>query len=855
MPDLFKSFLARKWWFLAAYLIVLALAIYKIPSAHLDASSDSLTLETDPGLALYREISAKYRSGDFFVVAYEAEDGDVLSEQSLSHLTSLTSDLASLAGIESVTSILNVPLLQSPAQGLDSLGDAPRTLGTHEVDVELARAEFQNSPVYKNTLVSKDSTTTAVLLSLPVDLEYYRLVDERNSWLLKSELSAEEQVASEQAQRELIDYRTQRQDQEAALLAELRSTVDSHKDRATLFIGGVPMIASDMLSFIRQDLTVFGAASIALMVLALALFFKSWRWVFIPLAISSSVVVIVAGALAWMDWRLSIISANFASLLLIISLSIGIHLTVRFREYWIAKDHDSLDRVLWQTLKAMIKPCAFAVLTTLVAFLSLIASGIRPVIDFGMIMSVGMVLALFVCFFLFPILVSIIGPGNIQHRDSKTALLLASWGNVALNRPKSVYLVSIAALIAFGIGSTMVKVENRFIDYFDESTEIYQGMALIDRQLGGTTPLEIVIDAPAAVAQPAPSESVLDDVDDEYGDGFDDGFADGFDDGFSDGFDDGFSDGFDDFSDGESTANRERTPSWWFSMSGVREVRELHSFIESLDASGKVVSLATTVDVAEMLSGDPLDDFTLAFLQTVMPDDVNERLVEPYWHRDTDQTRIEVRIVDSTPGLVRQHYVAEIERFAKEEMQLGDRVEVTGMLVLYNNMVQSLFDSQITTLATVFLGIFVMFVVLFRSFILAIVAIIPNALAALCIIGFMGLADIPLDFMTITIAAIVVGIGVDDCIHYMVRFLEEYKQTKDKSAALMNAHSTIGSAMSYTSWTIVLGFAVLALSLFTPSVVFGLLTASAMILALAGALILMPRLMMLVPDRVFEAKS
>ena len=229
MPDLFKSFLARKWWFLAAYLIVLALAIYKIPSAHLDASSDSLTLETDPGLALYREISAKYRSGDFFVVAYEAEDGDVLSEQSLSHLTSLTSDLASLAGIESVTSILNVPLLQSPAQGLDSLGDAPRTLGTHEVDVELARAEFQNSPVYKNTLVSKDSTTTAVLLSLPVDLEYYRLVDERNSWLLKSELSAEEQAASERAQRELIDYRTQRQDQEAALLAELRSTVDSHK--------------------------------------------------------------------------------------------------------------------------------------------------------------------------------------------------------------------------------------------------------------------------------------------------------------------------------------------------------------------------------------------------------------------------------------------------------------------------------------------------------------------------------------------------------------------------------------------------------------------------------------------------
>jgi hypothetical protein len=605
-----------------------------------------------------------------------------------------------------------------------------------------------------------------------------------------------------------------------------------------------------MLDFIRRDIQVFGLASLALMIAALAVFFRNWRWVAIPLTMSASVVILLSGWLAAIDWRLSVISSNFASLLLIISLAIGIHLSVRFRELRALSDAP-LNDVLWSTLHSMWKPCFYSVLTTLVAFLSLVVSGIRPVIDFGQIMAMGITLSLLLTFALFPLLVAMTKPKVEAERRSLTSTILASWGQLSLNRGTQIFAVSLLLLVGASYGVTQVKVENRFIDYFAKDTEIYQGMALIDRELGGTTPLEIVVRAPdMSESENLDSGGSFGSFDDGFGSGSEvesasdseEGFGGGFDDDFGGGFDDDFGGGFDDDFDSETA-----TASWWFSMSGVNELRKLHEYIDDREASGKVMSLVTTIDVAEGLNKGPLDDFTLAFLQTVMPEDVAAQVIRPYWHEATDEARIEVRVVDSTPGLSRQDYVADIVAFANQEAGLAGRVEATGMLVLYNNMVQSLFSSQIETLGAVFVGIFLMFWLLFRRLGLALVAIIPNLLAAICIVGFMGLADLPLDFMTITIAAIVVGIGVDDCIHYVIRYQHELAIDGDKRAALTRAHHTIGSAMSYTSWTVVIGFAVLALSKFTPSVVFGLLTASAMVLALTGALILLPRLLLLLP--------
>ncbi|MEQ3697255.1 MAG: MMPL family transporter [Pseudomonadales bacterium] len=859
-PKFFSRWMSLKFLILSLFVGLVGAAIWQIPNARLDASSDSLTLETDPGLALYRSVSTRYRSGDFFVLAFRAHDGDALSSASLSTLEALQEDLAQIDGVESVMSVLNVPLLQSPPVGLESLSSDARTLLNAEVDIEMARAEFHESPVYRDTLLSEDNATTALLISLPVDTDYYALVDQRNELLGQPDSANADALAI--AQEQLLAYRSQEQDITKERLAELRRVVAKYEGNADIFIGGVPMIASDMLDFIRRDIQVFGLASLALMIAALALFFRNWRWVAIPLTMSASVVILMSGWLATIDWRLSVISSNFASLLLIISLAIGIHLSVRFRELRALSDAP-LNDVLWSSLHSMWKPCFYSVLTTLVAFLSLVVSGIRPVIDFGQIMAMGITLSLILTFALFPLLVALTKPKAEAERTSLTSKVLASWGQLSLNRGKQIFAVSLLLLVGASYGVTQVKVENRFIDYFAKDTEIYQGMALIDRELGGTTPLEIVVRAPD-FSESENQESAenlggfdggFDDgfgsgtdvesasnSEEEFGGGFDDGFGGGFDGGFGGGFDDEFGGGFDDEFSSDAT-----TASWWFSMSGVNELRKLHEYIDDLEASGKVMSLVTTIDVAEGLNKGPLDDFTLAFLQTVMPEDIAAQVVRPYWHEATDEARIEVRVVDSTPGLSRQAYVEDIVAFANQEAGLAGRVEATGMLVLYNNMVQSLFSSQIETLGAVFVGIFLMFWLLFRRLGLALVAIIPNLLAAVCIVGFMGLADLPLDFMTITIAAIVVGIGVDDCIHYVIRYQHELAIDGDKRAALTRAHHTIGSAMSYTSWTVVLGFAVLALSKFTPSVVFGLLTASAMVLALTGALILLPRLLLLLP--------
>ncbi|WP_298635045.1 MMPL family transporter [uncultured Umboniibacter sp.] len=872
-PKFFTRWMSLRLLIISLFVGLLGAAIWQIPNARLDASSDSLTLETDPGLALYRSVSTRYRSGDFFVLAFRAHDGDALSNASLNTLEALQEDLAQIDGVESVMSVLNVPLLQSPPVGLESLSSDARTLLNAEVDIEMARAEFHESPVYRDTLLSEDNATTALLISLPVDTDYYALVDQRNELLGEPE-SANADGALEIAQAQLLAYRSQQQDITKERLAQLRSVVAKYERNADIFIGGVPMIASDMLDFIRRDIQVFGLASLALMIAALALFFRNWRWVAIPLTMSASVVILMSGWLATIDWRLSVISSNFASLLLIISLAIGIHLSVRFRELRALSDAP-LNDVLWSSLQSMWKPCFYSVLTTLVAFLSLVVSGIRPVIDFGQIMAMGITLSLILTFALFPLLVALTRPTAEAERTSLTSKVLASWGQLSLNRGKQIFAVSLLLLVGASYGVTQVKVENRFIDYFAKDTEIYQGMALIDRELGGTTPLEIVVSAPDLSesenlgsaesfdgfddgfgsdpqAETASSSEKgfaggFDDefgggFDDEFGGGFDDEFGGGSDDEFGGGFDDEFGGGFDDEFGGDAT-----TASWWFSTSGVNELRKLHEYIDGLEASGKVMSLVTTIDVAEGLNKGPLDDFTLAFLQTVMPEDIAAQVVRPYWHEATDEARIEVRVVDSTPGLSRQAYVEDIVAFANQKAGLAGRVEATGMLVLYNNMVQSLFSSQIETLGAVFVGIFLMFWLLFRRLGLALVAIIPNLLAAVCIVGFMGVAGLPLDFMTITIAAIVVGIGVDDCIHYVIRYQHELAIDHDKRAALTRAHHTIGSAMSYTSWTVVLGFAVLALSKFTPSVVFGLLTASAMVLALTGALILLPRLLLLLP--------
>ncbi|MBT8116643.1 MAG: MMPL family transporter, partial [Gammaproteobacteria bacterium] len=277
------------------------------------------------------------------------------------------------------------------------------------------------------------------------------------------------------------------------------------------------------------------------------------------------------------------------------------------------------------------------------------------------------------------------------------------------------------------------------------------------------------------------------------------------------------------------------------------EVTAIHDYLDSLPETGKVLSIVTATRMLETLnSGKPIDDFFLSILFKKLPEGIKASLFNPYLSEDGDQLRFGIRVFESDPSLQREALIQKIRDHLVNNMGIGaDQVHVSGMLVLYNNMLQSLFRSQIMTLGVVFLAIMLMFMVSFRSLKIAAIAIIPNIVAALQVLGLMGWLGISLDIMTITIAAIVIGIAVDNTIHYVHRFTDEFGKDNDYWATVGRCHDSIGRAMYYTAVTITLGFMILALSNFVPTIYFGVLTGFSMVIALLADLTLLPLLLVL----------
>jgi len=564
--------------------------------------------------------------------------------------------------------------------------------------------------------------------------------------------------------------------------------------------------------------------------------FRSPRWVLIPLLNCVATVVFMMGLLAFLDWRLTVISANFVALLLIITLAITIHLVVRYREIAaLSPSSNQMERVS-ETVRVMAKPCFYTALTTLVAFASLVISGIRPVIDFGWMMTMGVTSALLLSFLILPCILMLLPTRDEKGGDSGDASLTLYFARATERFGGTIITVSLVMLVASAWGISQLKVENRFIDYFHEDTEIYQGMETIDAELGGTIGLDVILDRPDVAS--APSDGG------EFDDAFSEDFSNADDfappqDDFADDFGEDFGD---DFGGGAASSPQ----SEWFTVAGMRRIKEVHDYLDSLPETGKVLSLATFYELMQLVMGN-VDDLQLALAQRSLPESITNILVDPYLSVEADQARISLRVKETSHSLHRDQLLKDVRQHLIDELGFEeDQVRLTGLLVLYNNMLQSLFTSQILTLAAVFVAILAMFVVLFRSFSLAMIALTPNLLAAGAVLGGMGLVGIPLDMMTITIAAITVGIGVDDTIHYVHRFRSEFPKDRNYLATMYRCHGSIGKAMYYTSVIIVFGFSILALSNFTPSIYFGLLTGLAMVAALMGAMLLLPKLILLV---------
>ncbi len=787
---------------------------FTITNFKLDASSDSLVLENDADLKYSRKVNKAYGTDDFLVITWSPKTG-LLSDESLSGLQSLKADLLKADRIEKVVSILDVPLFNSPRITLSELSENVRTLETEGIDKAQAKREFTESPIYRKLLASPDGKTTALLAMYKRDDKYFDLLETRNDLREKKwdgPLTAKEAATLKKVSFEFKQYLAVVLDRQAREVQQVRDILDRYRDRADIFLGGVPMIATDMIDYIESDLSVFGLAVTTLMILVMWLFFRSKRWVLLPLLTCGIAVWMMIGALGLLDWRVTVISSNFVSILIIITISLTIHLIVRYGELYAKNPDAKQSDLVRETVHLMFQPCFFTTITTIVAFCSLVVSDIRPVIDFGWIMTLGIILAFVIAFIFFPSFLKMMSPKPSVSAHDITKRMTTGIAHVALQHKNKILAFFAVLTLGAGIGLTKLGVDNRFIDYFKDTTEIYRGMSVIDTQLGGTTPFEILIDADKNFYDYL---EMLEKEKDEFE--IDDPFAE-----------------HDDAQD----------ENYWFHPNKLLQVEKIHDYLESLPEIGKVLSMGTTLKIVRFLNGDEVpEDYDLAVYRKVLPENARKSFLDPYLSKDANEIRISLRIEETDPRLNRGELIEKIKRHLVDNMGIAeDRIRITGMAVLFNNMLQSLYTSQIATLELVFVAILFMFMLLFRRVWLAVLAIIPNVFCAIFILGFMGWMNIPLDMMTITIAAITIGIAVDDTIHYIHRFQSEFKLDGNYRNSVVRCHGSIGRAIYYTSITITVGFSILTLSNFIPTIYFGLLTGLAMILALLGDLLLLPLL-------------
>ncbi len=788
--------------------IIASFSLYHSKNFNLDASSDALLLEGDKDLKYLREVNERYGSKEFLVLTYTPVSS-FTEKETILNLQLLKSKIEKLTWVDSVITVIDVPLLKSTDESLMDRLKNYKTLAYPEVDKKRGFEEIVNSPIYKNYVISEDGKTSGIVVYLKKDerlAEYIKIKDKYFDKSNEEGLTKDEKINFKAFTKEYEEYKNLYNIRNNQNINEIRDVINKYGENAIIHLGGIPMIADDMMSFIKNDIIVFGLGVFIFIVLTLWWIFRNIKWVSMPLLGCATSVVIMIGLLGFLGWKVTVISSNFIALMLILNMAMNIHVTVRFLQLKKESPQLSKSDAIFETSKKMILPILYTVLTTICAFLSLIFSGIKPIIDFGWMMTMGLIISLIVTFILLPSLLNIFSTeNNIEVKDSEKSFITSIFGAIAKNHPILIFLTTFIIIIASLFGISKLEVENSFINYFDKETEIYKGMKKIDDDLGGTTPLNIILKFP----------SIQKDEKDE------------------------------DFSEwDEEVDSNEDKSKYWFTRDKMDKILKVHDYLESLPEIGKVLSFGSILRVAEDLNNKELQSLEIAVLYSKIPDEIKKEIVLPYISVEKDEARISVRVRDSLKDLRRNDLIEKINSDLNLKLGLKkDEYKLAGVLILFNNLLQSLFKSQILTLGIVMLGIFGMFMVLFRNITLSIIGVTPNFLAAFFILGIIGLMNIPLDMMTITIAAITIGIAVDNSIHYIYRFKEEFKNIRNYNKTVDRCHNTVGIAILNTSITIVFGFSILVLSNFIPTIYFGVFTGIAMLLAMISVLTLLPQLL------------
>ncbi|PIF04723.1 MAG: hypothetical protein CSA86_00775 [Arcobacter sp.] len=809
---------------LLLFMVVMLNFVFKL---EIDTSAETLLLKDDKDLAFTREISKRFTAPDFILLAYSVED-DLLSDENIQNIQNIQNEILKLKNIESITSILTVPLLQSPAVSIKELVSDVKTLKSVAIDKKLVKQEFLTSPIYKQNLVSKDFKTTSIVVNLTRDEKYFSLINKRDSFLnleKKGTLNPEQLLEFENLKKELKAYRDILRVENHQLIVDLRKIIQDFEKstNAKIVLGGANMVADDMVEFVKTDLSTFGYVIVGLLIIILYILFQEIRWVIIPLFICTVSIIITSGFFGLFSWEITVISSNFISLQLIMNMSLVVHLVIKYKELLFLNSNDTQKEIVTQTVLSMWKPSFFVVITTIAGFSSLVFSSIVPIITFGWMMSVGIVVSLLITFLLFPIILLFFPKSKMQTKKKEEFLFTSYVASLVFEYKKTILFVTFVVVVFSLTGAMKLRVENSFIDYFKQDTQIYQGMKLIDQKLGGTTPLDVIItfkeNSDEVESINLETNGQNNEEDEEELESFEDEFE----------------------------SSDEDDKQYWFTQSKMDKIRLVHNYLDSLDPIGKVLSLATLLEVGKSLNdGKELDGVALALINKELPLKYKKVILTPYVDIDNNMARISTRVIDSLENLERDKLLKKIDKdLSKLFTTQYEEYKISNLLVIYNNMLQSLFDSQIKTIGLVVLILFVMFLILFKNLKIAFIAIVVNTVPVGVIFGFMGWMNIPLDMMTITIAAISIGIAVDDTIHYIHRFRIEYKKTQDLKLSIYNAHKSIGQAMFYTSTIIMIGFSILVLSSFIPTIYFGLLTVVAMFMAIASDLLLLPVLLFL----------
>jgi predicted RND superfamily exporter protein len=752
----------------------------------LDASSETLLIEGDPDLEYLKEVTERYGSKEFLVLTYTPIE-EMIAESSINNLLSLKYKIQSLDWVHSVVTLLDIPLLNNSEAPLQQRLVDFKTLKDEDVDKERGFNEILNSPVFRNFVISEDGNTSGIIV-----------------YIKKNNL----EIIENKTKKEIETYKDALKKKNHRNILQIREVIKSYDDIGKIYLGGIPMIADDMMSFIKSDIIVFGLGVLVFIIATLWFVFKKLIWIIIPISSCFFSVLIMTGLLGLLGWKVTVISSNFIALMLILTMAMNIHMSTRFLQ--LRNDFPNLSNfeIISTTTGKMFWPIIYTVLTTVCAFLSLIFSGIKPIIDFGWMMTFGLITSFIITFTLLPTLLSFVSNNNVSIKEDSESKITSFLGKVSINNKNTIFALTGLIIILSIIGISRLEVENSFINYFNKNTEIYKGMKLIDEKLGGTTPLEVILKFPK-------KEKIIKNKDDD----------------------------FEDWEEGESQ-NDEK---YWFTKDKVDKIKAVHNYLDGLPPVGKVLSFSSIIEVATQLNNNkPLGSLELGVLYSKIPESIKKDIINPYISIKDDEARISLRIIDSQDGLRRNDLIKQITFDLKNKLMLDEEeFKLAGVLVLFNNLLQSLFKSQILTLGLVMVGIFTMFMILFRNIKLSLIGVVPNFIAAFFILGLIGLLGIPLDMMTITIAAITIGIAVDNSIHYIYRFKEEFIKHKDYIKTLKICHSTVGVAILNTSITIVFGFSILVFSKFIPTIYFGIFTGIAMLLAMISVLTLLPSLILI----------